>query len=116
MADDDDAGLTSDQKLERGVVRTAFNWLVILAALAVPVVALHLAAPWGLWLLGQPEPVVELGGEYAQVIGLSVVALGTSLRLSELVGLNVGDEYFAKRRAPAPHPRTPRDRQARDGR
>lgn len=35
MADDEGAGLTGNEKLERGVVRTAFNWLVILAALAV---------------------------------------------------------------------------------
>ena len=34
MAKDED-GLTSDQKLERGVLRSLFNWIVILAALAV---------------------------------------------------------------------------------
>ena len=44
------------------------------------------------------------------------MALGTGLRLSELLGLNVGDVFCARRNPEDPRPCPPRDRQARPGR
>ncbi len=59
----------------RGAGRAALRGSLLLALLAVPLVALHLVAPWGLELLGQPSVVARWGGEYVQILGLSVAPL-----------------------------------------
>ncbi len=53
--------------------RALVRGLVLATVLAVPVTALHLVAAQGLGLLGQPEELLPMAGEWCRVLGLGVL-------------------------------------------
>lgn len=69
----------------RDAGRAALRGALLLLLLAVPILAVHVAAPAVLQLLGQPPVVVEDGGAYVRVVGLSVLPLLWFLLVRQLM-------------------------------